>query len=1046
MPDLKEMKVLIIGSGPTTIGQTGECHEGALEACQALADLRCRIITVDATPDAVFNEGPWSQRPLIEPLTPETISNIIAAEKPDALLPLFGGRDGLHLISKLYQNKTLPNPSIQIWGPSKECLEGIRDRDTLQSALSPIGLKTPSIFPVNGVDAAIEKAQRLGFPVVLRCDDAQLLPDGQMIYNQDELNHIGATLSGESSIKFSVEMSLLEWQQIELEVLRDKAGKSLVLDAIEYLDTAGVHPGDAIAVCPSQTAPETLMAMLRKQAEAIVNHLNIVGSATMRFAYHPTRHDLLVLAVHPRYTISSAMVSRIKGIPIAKISALLVAGFALDQLSPDLLQTISPEESTVAIGVKWPKWDFTHLGKTEDRLGPQMQATGHSIGYGDCFKAAFQKAGSGTGTDNVSISLEAEKLGDESLSALLTRLSTPSSRRPFEILAALRKGAEVADIAQRTHILPWFIEQLKVIMNTASRISDNQTDILDDVLMRQAKIEGFSNSDLSRFSNRPNHLIEKVLSKAGAVKNWKKLPGKKQNLLYSTFGLKTKRGDAEERKTVIILGNGAYGIGNGEECDYGIYHASQTIHNMGYRPIILNNNAASLSSGLSAPCACYCDPLSVEDIVDVVRWEKPLGIMPQFAGADADNLAITLAEGGCTLLGTPKETLQLRQNRTQLKEHLRQLGIPQPLLKSAKTASEIKQLADKMGFPVLISDHDFTSTKLIRDHQSLDLFLAAYGPMDVHPLWIEQLLEYAIEAQAEVLCDGNNTHLAAIMEHIELAGVNAGDSATVLPPYSIAPRHIETITEHCHKIARSQGLKGLLNIRFGIYRDTVYLLETAGHISRNLAMMSKTLEMPLVDWATRLILGDSLEDLDVNTQTHKQCSVRAPVFPFNVFSKVDPLLGPNMRSTGQVMALSDTFGMAYFKAMEATATPLPIEGTVLITVTDEDKSSILEPARIFGELGFNIMATKGTHKVLTDHGIESTQVRKLGFGRPNLVDEIKNGHVQMVINTPTGGQGQIDDSVIRKAAIRSRIVNITTPASAQAAAKGIAAAIRQRKG
>lgn len=1045
MPELKEMRILIIGSGPTTIGQTGECHEGALEACRTLANQGCRIITVDANPDAVFNGGPWSQRPMIEPLTPQTISDIIETEKPDAVMTSFGGRDGLQLVHKLYQNNTLPNPRVHLWGPSKECLEGIRDRDTLQSALSTIGLKTPSIFPVSGVDAAIEKAQQLGFPVVLRCDDAQLLPDGRLIYNQDELNHIGATLSGESSIKFSVEASLLDWQQIDLEVLRDCTGKSLILDGIEYLDTAGVHPGDAIGVCPPQTPPDALNKLLREQAEAIATHLNIVGSATLRFAYHPTRHDLLVLAVHPRYTTSSALVSRIKGVSIAKISALLAAGFSLDDFSADLRQSSSPEDSQTVIGVKWPKWDFARLGKAEDRLGPQMQATGHNVGYGDCFKEAFQKAGRACGVDKCSISSGADKIKHESIDALLLRLATPTSRRPFEILAALRKGAKVAEIVQRTHILPWFIEQLKELIDTEHRITLNKTDTFDVSLMRQAKTEGFSNSDLACLSDRQVKQIQAELSKTSVVKHWSALPGGKQNLLYSTFGQKTKLPDTDGRKKVIILGNGAYGIGNGEECDYGIFHAAQAIHCMGYTPVIMNNNADSLTSGLSAPCTCYCDPLSVEDIIDVVRAQSPFGILTQFAGTDADTLATTLSLMDCNVLGTPEETLQLRQDRIKLKERLRQLGIPQPLFQSVKTASEMIELADQIGFPVLISDYDYTSTELIRDHQTLDRFLSDMGVSHEDPLWVEQLLEYAIEAQAEVLCDGNSAQVAAVMEHIELAGVNAGDSATVLPPYSIAPRHIETITEHCHKIATALGIKGLINIRFGIYRDTVYLLETAGNISRNLAVVSKTLEMPLVDWATRLIMGESLTDIGISFQPPKRCSVRAPVFPFNVFSKVDPLLGPNMRATGQVMALSDTFGMAYFKAMEATATPLPTEGTVLITVTDEDKSSILEPTRIFAELGFNIMATKGTHKVLAEHGIESTQVRKLGFGRPNLVDEIKNGQVQMVINTPTGGQGQIDDSVIRKTAIGSRIVNITTPASAQAAAKGIAAAIRQRK-
>lgn len=1044
MPDLKEMKVLIIGSGPTTIGQTGECHEGAFEACRTLADQGCRIITVDSNPDAIFNGRPWSHRPMIKPLTPETISEIIETEQPDAILPLFGGRDGLHLVSKLYQNSTLPNSRIQLWGPSKACLEGIRDRDTLQSVLSPIGLKTPSIFPVSGVDAAIEKAQQLGFPVVLRCDDAHLLPDGRLIYNQDELNHIGATLSGASSVKFSVETSLLEWQQIELEVLRDQSGNFLMLDAIEYLDTAGVHPGDAIGVCPPQTLPESLKEILRDQAEAIAAHLNIVGSATLRFAYHATRHDLLVLAVHPRYTTSSAMVSRMTGVPIAKTSTMLAAGISLGDLAADLSKASSTKDSPPVIGVKWPKWDFNRLGKTEDRLGPQMQATGHSIGYGGTFKEAFQKAGKASATQRCSIFSRADKIDNESLDDILPRLSTPSSRRPFEIIAALHKGAKIEEIAQRTHISPWFIEQLNGLIDTVREMVSNPSASQDDALMRQVKTEGFSHSDIARLSNRPMDEIEAVLSNADITLSWKTLPGKKENLLYSTFNHSSELSDTDARKKVIILGNGPYGIGNGEACDYGIFHAAQSIHNMGYTPIVMNTNVTSLSTGLSTPCTCYCDPLSVEEIMEMVRSLNPLGVMTQFAGAAADKLAMALSSMDCNLLGTPKETLQLQQDRIKLKERLRQLGIPQPAFKRVKTSSEMMTLADQINYPVLISDHEYTSTELIRDRMALDRFISEKGSNDDQPLWIEQLLEYAIEAQAEVLCDGQNAHVVAVMEHIELAGVHAGDSATVLPPYSIAPRHIETITDHCHKIATALGIKGLLNIRFGIYRDTVYLLETAGNISRNLAMVSKTMDIPLVDWATRLILDEAIEDLDISTPPSKRYSMRAPVFPFNVFSKVDPLLGPNMRATGQVMALSDTFGMAYFNAMEATATPLPTEGTVLITVTDEDKSSILEPARIFGELGFEIMATKGTHKVLADHGINATQVRKLGFGRPNLVDEIKNGHVQMVINTPTGGQGQMDDSVIRKAAIGNRIVNITTPASAQAAAKGIAAAIRRQ--
>ena len=1038
------MKVLIIGSGPTTIGQAGECHQGALEACRALAAQGCTLMTVDANPDAVFNGEPWSQHPLIEPLTSATLADIIQIEKPDALLSLFSGRSGLQLISKLYQNNTLPRDDVSLWGPSKECLERVRDRDTLQSALSPIGLRTPSITPVNGVDDAVEKAQKLGFPVVLRCDDAQLLPDGLLIYNQDDLNRMGAALSAEPSGKLSVEASLLEWQQIELEVLRDQTGRSVMVGAIEYLDTAGVHPGDAISVCPPQNLSESLTSLLQKQAEAIADHLNIIGNATLRFAYHPVRNDLLVLAVHPRHTTSTALVARINGIPVAKISTLLAAGFTLDQLTSDLPQSTLPGDPTKMVGVKWPQWDFSRLENTVDRLGLQMQATGHHVGYGDTFKEALQKAGRGGPRDNHTISSEADKLDHETIDTLLPRLATPSSRRLIELYAALRKKASIEEISQRSHISPWFIEQIRELVNTEHQLRSSQGQTFNEKLMRHAKTQGFSHGDIARLSGQPVQQLEQQLAKAGVVKNWKPMPGAQQSLRYSTFGPTTTLPGGGGRQKVILLGSGAHGIGNGAECDYGIFHAARTLDKMGFSPIVINNNIASTTYGPGCPCTCYSEPLTAYDIMDIIRLEDPIGVMTQFAGSAAGDLAAELSSMDCTLLGTSLETLVLQQNKIEFKERIRQLGIPQPSSGGAQTLAQARQLADQIGYPVMVSDLQNASTELIRDAQALDHYLSEIAIAGEQHFWIEQLLEYAIEAQAEVLCDGTNTHVAAVMEHIELAGVHAGDSAAVIPPYSIAPRHVETIAEYGHKIATALGIKGLINIRLSIYRDTVYLLETGSNISRNLAMVSKTLDAPLVEWATRLILGIPLSDIDITPPPSQQCSVRAPVFPFNVFPKIDPLLGPNMRSIGQVLALSDTFGMAYFKALEATATPLPTRGTVLITVTDEDKSSILEPARIFGELGFKVMATKGTHKVLAEHGIEATQVRKLGYGRPNLVDEIKNGHVQMVINTPTGGQGQIDDSVIRKAAIGCRIVNITTPASALAAAKGIAAAIQQK--
>jgi carbamoyl-phosphate synthase large subunit len=1044
MCDLKELKVLIIGPGPTHIGQTGEGQEGALEACQALAAAGCRLITVDANPDAVFNAAPWSGHPIIAPLDPETISDIIASEKPDALLTLFGGRNGLQVISSLYPKICENDLAIQLWGPSKDCLDHIRDRDTLQSSLGAIGLKTPMIYMVSGVDAAIEKAQQLGFPVVVRCDDAHVLPDGLLLYNQDELNSIGTTLAGETESKFSVEASLLDWQQVELEVMRDRTGRSILLGVVEYLDTAGVHTGDAIGVCPPQTLPESLQAVLFNDARAIADHLEIVGGATIRFAVRPMDRQSLVLAVHPRYTTTSALVARVSGHPIARLTTLLAAGLTLDQLLPELFQQEEDKDQTPCVGLKWPKWDFSLLDGEKARLGPQMQATGHHVSYGPNFITALQKAARTEEIDGGGLVCAARRLDGESLETLLLKLSTPTSRRPYEIYAALEKGAPVDEIVHRTHMAAGFIEQIKQLVDTARQLSTCCDTMPSDALLRRAKEEGFSNTDLSLLLEKSSDQLDAHLQKIGVRRKWQSLPGKDHHLRFGIHGDRPSLPAVSGKKKVLIIGNGAYSIGNGAECDFAAFQAASTAKDLGYTPILLNSNLYGHLTGHSAPCECYCEALSIEEIADIVRFEKPVGIITQFAGTAADILTDRLSSLNCPLIGTPGKTFQRQQDRPILKDRIRKLGIPQPASAGATTLSEAMEAAGQMEFPILVSDGIHAgSTSLIRDLQRLEEHLSILQPVPGHPLWLEQLLEYAIEAQAEVLCDGGTTHALAVMEHIELAGVHAGDSAAVLPPYSIAPRHMETIAAYCDKIAIALGIRGLLNIRFGIYRDTVYVLGVRSNVSRNLAMISKTLKVPAAAWTTRLIFGEKLADIDINLQSPRHVSVRAPVFPFNAFSTIDPLLGPNMRATGQVMAAADSFGMAYFKALESTQTPLPTQGTVLITVTDEDKASILEPARIFSELGFQIMSTRGTHEALAKNGIDSVQVRKLGFGRPNLVDEIKNGKVQMVINTPTGGQGQIDDSVIRKAAIRCRIANITTPASALAAAKGIAAAIRR---
>ena len=1048
MADLKNKTVLLIGAGPRIIGQSAECDEGAMEAARALVDLGCRIVTVNPNPDAVMTAPDWALRSYMEPLTAASLAQIISAEKPNAVLPTFAGRQGLHLAAELANEGVLQQHRTALWSLSVQSLQHLLNRDTLNTALNQIGLATPSISVLHDAAAAAQKAQELGFPVVLRRANADLVPDGVLVYNQDELSQFTAPTAGESSGAVSIEASLLAWQQVELEILRDGTGATLVIGAVEYMDTAGIHPGDAIAVCPPQSLPEELIRQLGAHAESIAAHLGIVGNATIRFACRPPEDMVLVLAVHPRYTRTSALVSRVADIPLAALSALLAAGCPLNALpsgypSPrsHLADAISGKETPVA--VKWPCWDFQRLDAAADRLGLQMKAVGQHLGYGHDFKEALQKAArAAVGNDlGLGDTHDAGKLTDEDLTAAI---SMPSSQRVPMVCEALRRGIPGNELNRRTHIAPWFIDQLRTLVDLEAQIKGQRGRTPSADLLRRAKQSGFSNAYLAELLQISAETLAERMSVEQIRPIWRSLADDRNTLRFSTFGDGPDLPPIAGSRKVLVIGSGAYRIGQGPECDFGIFQAVDAVRAQGFDPVILNCNLAGITTGRAMDPGCYCDPITPESILDVIAKESPVGIILQFAGIQANVLALGLARPGTKVLGPPMESLQLIADRSAFRERMRTLGIPQPAGAICRSIKETNDITAQIGFPVQIRSirpGRESTVAIIQDQSELQAFLDE-GDFGL-PLAVEQFLEYAIEAQAETLCDGETAHVATVMEHIELAGVHAGDSAYVLPPYSIAPRHVETMTEYCRKVATALQIKGLLNLRFAIYRDTVYLLDTQCHVGRNLAVVDRIHRIPLAAMAVRLMLGAKLEDLAIQPAPPMLMGVRAAVFPFTVFTTEDPLLGPRMRSIGQVLAMAESFGLAYFKAQQAAATPLPTEGTVLITVTDEDKASILEPARIFQELGFHIMATRGTHDALAANGIESQLVRKLGFGRPNLLDEIKNGNVQMVINTPTGGQGQIDDSVIRKTAITYRVANMTTPASALAAAKGIAA---RRKG
>ena len=1044
MSQLKDKKILVIGAGPRAIGQSGECDQGAVEACRMLSEAGCRIIVLNPNPDTLITDGAFAHQTYLEPLNLETLEQILALEKPDALLPLFGGRSALHLTVQLSQKGLMTKYKTALWGTSAESLNCVLDRDALNDALAHINLRTPPIFPVSNVDGAVAKAQELGYPVVLRSDDPHLIADGILAYNQEELGTKASHLAAEQKLNLSVEAALWQWHQVSLEILRDNQGKSVLAGALEYMDASSIHPGDTVGVSPPQSISGEFIEKLFRFAQAIADHLKIVGSATIRFAHHPIDLSVLVLAVHPRYTRTTSLVSRTSGLPLACIASHLAAGCQWPQLPSEFPPPPYYPSASATIGVKWPIWDFERLTVGEDRLGPQMQAVGQAIGLGSTFKEAFQKAAR-------CVHPHAHNLGQNSeftnkpLTELMTMLATPNSKRPYIIFEALRQGASIESISQCTHIRSWFIQQLQQLVEVQAQLLSYGQSSLPDSLLRQAKRDGFSDDYLSHALNIPRPELFNRLIQLDLRRRWHPA-GHAQNALFSTYHASGFTPRSLRDPKVLILGSGAHRIGQGAEFDHAVFHAATAAENQGYTPITLDCNLAGAATGIAMPGRSYCDPVNAEEVLAVIQSERPVGIITQFAGPKTFEMIRALNSSNVEVMGTPFETLQLLRNRPAFRQRMRELGIPQPAAVLAYSVDEVKKKAMDMEWCIIVqprekeacpgTDHQ---TELIVGQAKLERYLGDIRIDQQHPLFVEQYLEYAIEAQVQALCDGRSTFIAAVLEHIELAGVHAADSACVLPPYSIAPRHLETMAEYTRKIGEALRIKGLLHVRFAIYRDTVYLLDAGCGASYHLTFVSKTTQLPLPELAVQLILGQRLEDLNLSPPNISFCGVRAAVFPFNVFTEVDPLLGPHMRATGQVLNLAESFGMAYFKALQAAGTPLPTEGTVLITVTDEDKPSILEPARIFQEMGFKIMATRGTQAALAEHGIQAELVRKLGFGRPHLVDEIKNGHVQMVINTPSGGQSQRDDSFIRKAAIRYRIANITTPASAIAAAKGIAA-------
>jgi carbamoyl-phosphate synthase large subunit len=869
---------------------------------------------------------------------------------------------------------------------------------------------------------------------------------GGIVYNLEELRVVASRGISASLIgQILIEESVIGWEELELEVVRDAKSQMITVCFIENVDAMGVHTGDSYCTAPMLTISPELQKRLQKYSYDIVEAIQVIGGTNVQFAHDPKTDRVVVIEINPRTSRSSALASKATGFPIALISSTLASGVTMDEIPywrDGSLEKYTPSGDYVV--VKFSRWDFEKFPGAEDKLGTQMRAVGEVMSIGKNYKEAFQKA---------IRSLEKKRYGlgfvkdfnTRSLDELMEMLSEPSSERQFIMYEALRKGASVDALSAKTYIKKYFVEQMKELVELEEKILHYKNKKLPDDLLIQAKKDGFADKYLAQILDKKEEDIRKQRLAAGLTECWDAVPVsgvENATYYYSTYNAKDNVSTTKNRK-IMVLGGGPNRIGQGIEFDYCCVHAAFALRDEGIESIMVNCNPETVSTDYDTSDKLYFEPLTLEDVLSIYEKEKPEGVIVQFGGQTPLNIAADLAKAGVNIIGTSPETIDLAEDRDRFRKMMDKLGIPMPKSGMAIDLKQALKVAEEIGYPLMVRPSYVLGGRgmeVVHDEEMLQRYVnAAVGVTPERPILIDKFLENAIEAEADAISDGTDAFVPAVMEHIELAGVHSGDSACVIPPISIPARHIDTINDYTKKIAVEFGVIGLMNIQYAIANDVVYILEANPRASRTVPLVSKVCNISMARLATQVMLGKKLKDLNLKNKVFRHFGVKEAVFPFNMYQEVDPVLGPEMRSTGEVLGLADSFGLAYYKAQEATQQNLPSEGTVLITVEEKDKGGVLEAARAFKEIGFKIRTSEGTHNFLKENGIESEKILKMHEGRPNIVDAIKNGEIQLVINTPAGRLSKYDDSYIRKAAIKYKIPYITTIAAAVAAVKGIMA-------
>ncbi len=1042
-------KVLIIGSGPIIIGQACEFDYSGTQACKALRKLGYEIVLVNSNPATIMTDPETADVTYIEPLNVERLEQIIAKERPDALLPNLGGQSGLNLCSELDKAGILEKYNVKVIGVQVDAIERGEDRIEFKKTMDKLGIEMARSEVAYSVEEALAIADKLGYPVVLRPAYTMGGAGGGLVYNKEELKTVCARGLQASLVgQVLVEESILGWEELELEVVRDAEGNIITVCFIENIDPLGVHTGDSFCSAPMLTISQECQKRLQEQAYRIVESVQVIGGTNVQFAHDPVSDRIIVIEINPRTSRSSALASKATGFPIALVSAMLAAGLTLKDIPCGKYGTLDkyvPDGDYVVI--KFARWAFEKFKGVQDKLGTQMRAVGEVMSIGKTYKEAFQKAIRSLETGRYGLG-HAKDFDTLTKKELLKRLGTPSSERHFLMYEALRKGATVEEIHALTSVKAYFIEQMKELVEEEEALIAGKGKMPEDAALISAKKNGFSDKYLSQILEIPEEDIRNRRIALGVEEAWEgvHVSGTKNSAYYySTYNAEDKNPVNTGKDKIMILGGGPNRIGQGIEFDYCCVHAAMALKKLGFETIIVNCNPETVSTDYDTSDKLYFEPLTLEDVLSIYKKEKPLGVIAQFGGQTPLNLAAELEKNGVKILGTAPSVIDLAEDRDLFRAMMEKLEIPMPESGMATTSDEAIAIAKKIGYPVMVRPSYVLGGRgmeVVYDDDSMREYMnAAVGVTPDRPILIDRFLNHALECEADAISDGTHAFVPAVMEHIELAGIHSGDSACIIPSVHITEENVKTIKEYTRKIAEEMHVKGLMNMQYAIENGKVFVLEANPRASRTVPLVSKVCNIRMVPLATEIITseltGKPSPVPGLKEQVIPNYGVKEAVFPFNMFQEVDPVLGPEMRSTGEVLGLSRSYGEAFYKAQEACQSKLPLSGTVLLSVNDKDKPEVVEIARSFAEDGFDLVATGRTCDLIAEAGIPVRKVKKLQEGRPNIADMIANGEIQIIVNTPRDKDCINDDSYLRKAAIKQKVAYVTTMAAARASAEGI---------